>query len=214
MARAADILTSVRAPARRRVVHLAPDGTVLTGAPAPGAIPFWPFTQDRRAPFRLGLERLLDPINLVVAGAGPREVVAALAAAGWRRPRIASTHRTWIAGALVRMESDMILGDEGERFHVRVWGAGRCTLAAAHHESGGVVVRHVVRSWDAARAQVARDLAGEGFALAEASTPVGGPRHRELPTDGRLWRLAAPGRAYAEREPAIAGAQDAAVAAG
>jgi hypothetical protein len=213
MARLVDSLAG-GGPGRRRLVHLMADGSLHDRRCAPDAIPFWPFTQDRRAPFRLRVERLLDPINLVVAGAGPAEVVDALGSAGWRRPRVASTHRTWIDGALVRMDADMILGDEQERFHVRVWRAGRCTLAAAHFEDGGLVLRHVVRSWDAARAQVARDLAGAGFVIAAASPPLGGPRHRELPTDGRLWRLASPPGAYAEYVPATGDAQGEPIAAG
>lgn len=179
-------------PPRRAVLDLGPDGDVRPSPGPPGGLAIWPYTQDRRAPFRLGLEMLLDPVNVIVAGAPPRQVIAALTAMGWRRPRVAGVHRTWIHGRLVLMDHDLILGTEEERFHVRVWRAGRCTLAAAHYEVPGRRVRHVVTSWDGARAKVACDLADSGFDLLGATEAIVPRDLRGLPCDGRAFRLRAP----------------------
>lgn len=184
---------------RRAVLHLGADGDVRPSPCRPGGLAIWPFTQDRRAPFRLGLEMLLDPVNLIVAGTSPRQVIAALTAAGWRRPDVAGVHRTWIHGRLVLMDHDLILGTEEERFHVRIWRAGACTLAAAHYEVPGRRVRHVVTSWDGARARVASDLVDRGFDLLGATDVIVPRDLRGLPCDGRAFRLRAGGQALPAR---------------
>lgn len=184
---------------RRRVVRLAPDGRIGDQAPTRGVVLLWPYTQDRRSPLRLSLQRLLDPVNLVVAGATPDDVALALGLAGWRRPRVARPHCTWINGHLIEMDRDAILGDEGTRFHLRLWRIGRCTLGAAHHEIPGRRVRHVVTGWDDARARVAEDLARAGYAPLGPSPRIAPPDHRGLESDGRAWRLAAPAASYADR---------------
>jgi len=69
------------------------------------------------------------------------------------------------------MAGHLTLGSRAERVHVRLWEVPRGTLAAAHFERLGERHRHVVLSWDAARARLAEDLEAAGFARI-ASTGV------------------------------------------
>ncbi len=181
-----------RSTPTRLIVHLTPGGGLATTPLCGGTLAVRPSTQHRRAPILLTSELMLDPLSPVVSGRTPPEVIDVLADLGWRGPRVASTHATWIHGAGVEMEAAAILGDRDERVHVRLRRAGRCTLGAVHHEFRGRRVRHLVTDWDSARERVAADLVRAGVAVAAASAPLLPGRHRGIATDGCLRRLCAP----------------------
>lgn len=176
---------------RDALAALTPDGDLVPGGVA-GAPRVWPFTQSNRFPWRRSSPRSLDPVNLVVLGADPSTVFAALAAAEWRRPSDGATHRTWVDGGFRTMEDHIALGDRAERVHVRLFRVDGLTLAAAHHEVAGRRGHHVVTSWDRARAEVAAALEPAGFTRIAPSAVVTPPGLRGVASDGRAWRLVAP----------------------
>jgi hypothetical protein len=91
------------------------------------------------------------------------------------------------------MSGHLALGTRAERVHVRLWEIPRGTLAAAHHERLDERDRHIVLSWDDARARLAADLETAGFARIAPTGVVTLPALRGVASDGRAWRLLAPG---------------------
>jgi hypothetical protein len=77
--------------------------------------------------------------------------------------------------------------------HLRLWEIARGTLGACHHEVLGPRDDHLVTSWDAARARAAGDLEEAGFARIAPTTVATLPGLRGVASDGRAWRLVAPG---------------------
>jgi hypothetical protein len=116
--------------------------------------------------------------------------MAALGAQGWRRPDDGAVHVLWIGHRRRRMSDHTALGTRAARVHVRLWAVPAGTVAAAHDETLAGE-RHVVRSWDGARAAVAEALAAAGWRALEPSPEITKPDLRGLPSDGRAWRLAA-----------------------
>lgn len=175
---------------RASLARLTPDGDLVPGV-APGGAVLWPFTQNGRFPWRCTSPARLDPINLLVLRADPARVFAALTECGWRRPADGARHRTWIDGAFRTMDDHIALGDRAERVHIRLFGLGGVTLAAAHHEVADRRGRHVVTSWDRARAETAAALEAAGFVRIAPSAVVTPRDLRGAPSDGRAWRLVA-----------------------
>jgi hypothetical protein len=177
----------------RDLWHLTPDGDLAPGRGPAGATRLWPYTQGRRTLLRRRDEALVDPLNLIVLGAPPADVAARLVPEGWATPSDGAVHRLWIDGRPRRMRGHLALGTRAERVHVRLWDVPRGTLAAAHHERLDERDRHVVLSWDDARARLAADLETAGFARIAPTGVVTLPALRGVASDGRAWRLVAPG---------------------
>lgn len=170
--------------AREPLADLGADGAVR-----PGARGLWPYTQHRRWLVRCRAPMRVDPMNLMVVGAAPDDVLATLASAGWARPDDGAVHRTWFDGRFVRMRDHTALGTRQERIHVRLFAIAGHTLAAAHHEVADERGHHIVTSWDRARAGVCEALVAGGWRLLEPSAPVASVDVRGVDGDGRLWRL-------------------------
>jgi hypothetical protein len=176
----------------RALCHITGDGDLVPGRGPEGATLLWPYSQSWRTLLRRRDEALVDPVNLFVLGADPEAVMAALAARGWARPADGALHRLWLDGRPRRMSDHAALGDRAARVHLRLWGVARGTLGAAHQEVLDERNRHVVTSWDAARAAAADALGGAGFAPLAPTGVVTRPDVRGVPGDGRAWRLLAP----------------------
>ena len=176
----------------RRLCHLTADGDLVPGPGPAETTRLWPYTQSWRTLLRRNDEALVDPVNLVLLGAGPEGVMGALAGEGWARPRDGAVHRIWLNGRPRRMSDHLALGTRAARVHVRLWAAAGRTLAAAHQEVLDGRDRHVVTSWDAARAAVAEALSRAGFARLAPTGVITRPGLRGAPSDGRAWRLVAP----------------------
>lgn len=172
---------------RAHRVHLTADGDVV-GGQHDGAPSLWPFTQSRRRLRRSVRPAHLDPINGLVLRASPAQVVAALGGQGWARPADGAVHRTWLDGRPRRMDDHIALGDRAERVHVRLFAVGEHTLLAAHHEVMDDRGRHVVTSWDRARAVLGDALEAAGYAPLSPSAVVISPGLRDVAGDGRVWR--------------------------
>lgn len=155
-----------------------------------GAVRLWPFTQSRRFRWRSRNPAWLDPVNLLVLGAGTGMVSQMLAEQRWRRPEDGATHRTWIDGVFVTMSDHTALGDRSERVHVRLFALADATIIGAHHEEVDERGHHHVLSWDRAR-QVAADALEAAGAHRIGPTGIITPIDlRGVPSDGRVWRLA------------------------
>jgi len=176
----------------RRLYHLTADGDLVAGPGPAETTRLWPYTQSWRTLFRRRDEALVDPVNLVLLGAPPEGVVAALADRGWERPRDGAVHRIWLNGRARRMSDHVALGTRAARVHLRIWAVAGRTLGAAHQEVLDERERHVVTSWDAARAAVAEALARAGFARLAPTGVITRPGLRGVAHDGRAWRLVAP----------------------
>jgi hypothetical protein len=181
----------------RDLVHVTADGDLRPGAGPRGAHRLWPYTQGWRWLRRRREEHLVDPVNLYIVGGDVPAVLAALAGAGWTPEPDGGRQRTWLDGRLRMMRSHAALGPPELRHHVRLWPFAGGVVAAAHHERLDDQGHHQVLSWDAARARVADDLCARGYERLAPSPVVTRPDVRGLPSDGRVWRLAAPGVAHA-----------------
>ena len=179
---------------RTTLAHVTPDWDVAPG-PGADATLLWPFTQHRRLRWRSTDPARLDPVNLLVLHARPGEVFDALANRGWARPDDGAGHRTWVDGRFVAMDDHIALGERSERVHVRLFALDGATLAAAHHEVSDPRGRHIVTSWDRARAATVSALASAGYSQIAPSAVVAPPDLRGAKGDGRVWRLVQGGRA-------------------
>ena len=180
--------------------QLTPDGHLVPGPVPDGAVRVWPYTRSRRVPPLRGREeRWVDPLNLLVLGAGVEDVSGVLVDRGWTVPKDGQVHRLRVDGRMRRMAHQLALGPRAERTHVRMWPLGGVLALAAHHEVASGRIHHVV-SWDAARATVAAALEEAGYRRVQPTRVVTRPNLRGRPGDGRLWRLIAP-----EPEPAGSG---------
>ncbi len=180
-------------PVSRALCHLTADGDLVPGPGPQGATRLWPYSQSWRTVLRRRDESLVDPVNLILLRAAPEAVVAALAARGWERPGDGALHRVWLDGRPRRMSDHTSLGSREARMHLRLWRVDGATVGAAHQEVLGARGRHLVTSWDAARASVAAALEDAGFARLAPTGVVTRPALRGVPHDGRAWRLVAPG---------------------
>lgn len=151
----------------------------------------WPYTLGWRRPLSRRAAHV-DPVNLLVLGAGPDEVLRRLRDRGWRDPVEGGVHLVWVGGWWPRlMAGHLERGDAQERDHLRVWRFGPHTLGGAHHEVRGADGRgHVVTDWDAARDRAAADLAAAGLRALTPSPVLTPPDLRGRPSDGRVARLA------------------------
>lgn len=185
-------LSTRRRVPRGTVAHVTPDGDLVAGT-TPGGTRLWPFTQSRRRLWRSTRPGHLDPVNLLILRADPAAVVAALRDSGWTRPDDGATHRTWVNGTFRSMADHVALGDRAERSHARVFRLGDATLVAAHHEIADHRGRHLILSWDRARAAVAAALQSAGYTRIGDTAVITPPDLRDAPGDGRVWRMIGPG---------------------
>lgn len=176
---------------RDTLAHLTPDGDLVAGT-VPGASRLWPFTQSRRLLWRSRRPARLDPINLFVLRTPPEAVIATLGGQGWCRPGDGATHRTWVNGTFRLMVDHIALGDRAERTHVRAFAFADGALLAAHHEVANARGRHIVSSWDAARATTAAALEAAGYTRIAPTAMITPPDLRGVSSDGRVWRLVGP----------------------
>ena len=175
----------------RTVCHQDADGDLVPGRGPRGAHRLWPYTQNWRYLVRRREEALVDPVNLVIVGATPGDVLGALLGSGWAIPSEGALQRTWIDGLPRRMAGHAALGGRERRYHLRVWSFGSGSVAAAHHELMDAEGRHRVTSWDAARDRAAADLERAGLARVGETAVITKPNLRGRASDGRAWRLRA-----------------------
>ncbi len=169
---------------RHKGVAISPHGE-LTAVDQGG---LWPYTWGRWR-LRPNAAALLDPVNLLVVDTHPIQVHAVLISAGWTRPDDGAVHVTRFERRRVRMHDHAACGSRQERIHVRLFAVAGHTVAAAHHEVADARGHHVVTSWDRAREEVVAALTGQGYAQLAPSAALVAPDVREVPGDGRIWRL-------------------------
>ena len=173
----------------RALCHLTKDGSLEPGTGPRGSIRIWPYTQGWKWQRRRFEEHLLDPVNVVVVGQSPRQVMAALAGEGWELPSSGGIHRLWVNRILRPMRTHATLGSYDERTHVRLWNVGGHTVAAAHHEYADDRRHHIVTTWDGARGRVAAALTAAGYESNGLGDIVTLPGIRGLANDGRVLTL-------------------------
>lgn len=176
---------------RNTLVTVTSDGRLVPGARVEGSV-VWPFTQIWWLPWRSTDPGRLDPINVAVIGAAPRQVHDALLAQGWHRPADGGTHKIRVGHRFRRMSDHIALGDRAERTHARLFAVAGATLIGAHHEVLDQRGTHVVCSWNRARATAVAALERAGYVRLDDSDVVTPPDLRGVPSDGRAWRAVAP----------------------
>jgi hypothetical protein len=173
----------------RSICHLTPEGRIENGAGPRRSVLVWPYTQGWKWQTRRCEEHLLDPVNLVIAGATPSQVMTALQTQGWAVPDAGGLHRLWVNRLLRPMRTHATHGTYEERTHVRLWSVRGHTIAAAHHEFAEGR-GHMVTTWNGARAAVGDALQSAGFVSRGLGEVVTLPDIRGLPNDGRVLTLA------------------------
>lgn len=173
----------------RALCHITKEGRLEGGLIPRRAARIWPYTQGWKWQTRRTEEHLLDPVNLVVAGHSPRQVIAALMREGWTVPSSGGIHRLWVNRLLRPMRTHATFGGYDERTHIRLWGVAGHTIAAAHHEYANDHGSHIVTTWDGARDRVAEALIAAGYESLGLGEVVTLPGIRGLANDGRVLTL-------------------------